>query len=93
MKKHKHSDIYTRNLMLYLAEVREDCEVSTKDMAEYIGITENHLKALEKGENINIPVTIVLDYMDRLDLDYSSIFEEVENRITGRILKALKEEV
>ena len=89
MKKHIHSEIYIRNLVLYLVDLRKDCNVSTKDMAEYIGITENHLDALEEGE-INIPVTIIIDYMDRLlDYpDYTGTFEEVENRCLEELKQA-----
>ena len=81
--KYKNIDVYTRVLMVYLTEKRICHKVSVEEMAEYIGITVNHLKAIEVNGvmgHCDIPTTMLLDYMDRLDLDYSTTFKEVNRR-------------
>lgn len=71
--------LFTKKLMAFLKDSREIQSISVKEMADCIGITENHLKALEKGE-VNVNLVIFIAYCDKLNMDYGKVIE------TGRKL-------
>ena len=67
-------DLFTKKLMTFLKDSREIQSISVKEMADCIGITENHLKALEKGE-VNVNLSIFIAYCDKLNFDYGKTID------------------
>ncbi len=78
---------FIKNLTVNLKDGRKGQRISIKEMADYVHVTENHLKAIEKGVVTNLSLTIFVDYCDALGWDYAQTIKcAKESAITSKAL-------
>jgi len=75
---------FIKKLMANFKDGRTGQRISVKEMADYIHVTENHLKAIEKGVVTNLSLTIFVDYCDALGWDYAQTIKYAKESATSK---------
>jgi transcriptional regulator with XRE-family HTH domain len=64
-----------------LKHARKSAKLTQKELAQKIGITQRYIIKVEKGENINPTINVILDYLDACNVGWTDFFNELKRKI------------